>query len=182
MREALILIDIQKGFDAPAWGRRNNLYAENNAAKLLSYFRTHRHEIIHTRHVSAEIGSPLSEGGTEFKNMVTPLSDETIFEKNVNSAFIGTNLEAYLRSNEITNLTICGLTTPHCVSTTVRMAANLGFSVTLAHDACAAFEVNADTSWETLRAMSAEDIHNSAVSHLHGEFAQARATDQVVKA
>ncbi len=175
---ALILIDIQTGFDAPVWGDRNNPLAEENAGRLLAAWRAQNHPVVHIRHISVEPGSPLGPqtGGTDFKPEVTPLPDEVIFDKSVNSAFIGTDLEPHLRALGVTDLVTCGLTTPHCVSTTSRMAANLGFNVTLAHDACAAFTGNASTDWSDLPAMSATDIHNSAVSHLHGEFVIARPT------
>lgn len=180
MTEALILIDFQTGFDAPFWGERNNKEAEANAARLLSHFRTKARPVFHVRHLSREAGSPLSGAGARIKDLVAPFADEPVIEKSVNSAFIGTVLEARLRAQGITHVTICGLTTPHCVSTTVRMAANLGFTVTLAHDACAAFAVSADTSWSQLPPMSAEHSHAAAVSHLHSEFATARSVGDIL--
>jgi nicotinamidase-related amidase len=180
---ALILIDIQTGFDAPFWGARNNPMAEENAARLLRHWRNARHPICHIRHISTTPGSPLSRkaGGTEFKLEVTPGPDEPIFEKSVNSAFIGTTLQSHLDGLGLRYLTLCGLTTPHCVSTTARMAANLGFGVTIAHDACAAFARNDDTSWHpALTPMAPEAIHIAAISELHDEFALARSTDDIL--
>ena len=176
MQAALILIDFQTGFDAPLWGGRNNPDAEAKAGALLVHWRKHGAPVLHVRHLSTEAGSPLgaATGGIDFKPEVTPIGGEPVFEKSVNSAFIGTNLEAHLRGSAISDLVICGLTTPHCVSTTTRMAANLGFGVRLAHDACASFAVNADTSWQAgLAPLEPEAIHQTAISHLHGEFAQA---------
>lgn len=169
---ALILIDIQVGFDNPVWGERNNPDAENRARDLLTHWRQQRQPIVHIKHVSVEPGSPLAGSGTAFKAEVAPTCDELIFEKSVNSAFIGTELEGYLRSQNISEVTICGLTTPHCVSTTTRMAANLGFQVTLVEDACAAFTSNANTGFDDGPALSAQDIHRTALAHLHGEFAE----------
>lgn len=179
---ALVLIDIQAGFDNPVWGARNNCQAENNAARLLAAWRGADAPVIHIRHVSAEPGSPLGPGpGSAIKAEVAPLPGEPVFEKSVNSAFIGTGLEDHLRAHGIDSLVICGLTTPHCVSTTTRMAANLGFTVRLVHDACASFTGNARTDWaEALAPMGAEAIHTTAVSHLHGEFATALSTDAVL--
>lgn len=179
---ALLLIDIQAGFDSPVWGARNNPQAEINAARLLAAWRAAAAPVIHIRHVSVEPGSPLGPGpGSEIKTEVAPRTGEPVFEKSVNSAFIGTGLEEHLRGHGIDRLVICGLTTPHCVSTTARMAVNLGFEVRLAHDACASFAANARTDWAAgVAPLDAEAIHAGAVSHLHGEFATALSTDAVL--
>ncbi|WP_224815520.1 cysteine hydrolase family protein [Hasllibacter sp. MH4015] len=181
MASALILIDIQHGFDDPCWGARNNPGAEENAARLLAAWRKAAAPICHIRHISVEPGSPLVGDGAAFKADVAPQGHEPIFEKHVNSAFIGTELEDHLTHASVGDLVICGLTTPHCVSTTARMAANLGFAVRLAHDACAAFAANASTDWSPgMTPLDPQVIHDSAISHLHGEFARAMATDAIL--
>jgi nicotinamidase-related amidase len=98
---------------------------------------------------------------------VRPLETERIFLKRVNSAFIGTQLENALRQLGIGTLVMVGLTTPHCVSTSVRMAGNLGFEVYLANDATAAFEITGPDG----KRYSAEEVHSVSLATLHGEFA-----------
>jgi nicotinamidase-related amidase len=118
--------------------------------------------VVHVRHLSQGAGSPLAGPGAALKPGFEPGPGEELYEKTVNSAFIGTTLEADLHEAKARGLIICGLTTPHCVSTTTRMAANLGFSVELAHDACTAFTRNADVSFDGGPAPSAEEIHRAA--------------------
>lgn len=178
--KTLILIDFQKGFDDPFWGDRNNPAAEDSARALIAAMRAAGGRIIHVRHLSREAGSPLGGSGAAFKPGFEPGPGESVYEKSVNSAFIGTTLEEDLRKARTKDLIICGLTTPHCVSTTTRMAANLGFSVELAHDACAAFTRNADVGFDGGPAPTADEIHRAAVYHLHGEFARAVRTAELI--
>lgn len=183
MTAGLLLIDFQQGFNAPVWGARNNSNAEANAMRLLAAWRKRGAAVVHVRHLSVEAGSPLVGAGTEWLDGLAPRAGEAVFEKQVNSAFIGTGLEAHLRQAGITSLVVAGLTTPHCVSTSCRMAANLGFEVVLAHDACAAFDSSANTGWMAgAGKVSAQVAHEMAVSHLHGEFVTARATAQILAA
>ncbi|MFC2967033.1 cysteine hydrolase family protein [Acidimangrovimonas pyrenivorans] len=178
---ALLLIDFQCGFDHPRWGARNNPGAEANALRLLAAFRAAGAPVIHVRHLSTEADSPLAGAGAALKRGFEPAPGEPLIEKSVNSAFIGTDLETRLRLGGIDRLTICGLTTPHCVSTTTRMAANLGFAVTLVHDACAAVARNADAGFDGGPDFSPAEIHRAALSHLHGEFAEVVATDAALR-
>ena len=49
-KTGLIVIDMQKGFDDPYWGKRNNPTAEQNAALLISKFRENNLPVIHIKH------------------------------------------------------------------------------------------------------------------------------------
>ena len=130
-RPALILIDIQKGFEnIEYWGgQRNNPNAENNCGQLLKIWRDKKLPIFHIKHCSSNANSLLNETkeGNAFKDIVKPIDGETIIKKNVNSAFIGTDLKERLDNENISKLVIVGLTTDHCVSTTTRMAGNFGY-------------------------------------------------------
>lgn len=184
MARALLLIDIQDGMDSPDWGARNNPDAETNAARLLAGFRATGRPVIHVRHLSMRAASPLhpSKGGNAIKTVVAPQNGEPVLDKSTNSAFIGTDLEARLHALGANGVVISGLSTPQCISTSMRMAANLGFDVWLAHDACAAFSSHAQNDWNpNLPAMSAQQIHDAEISMLHGEFGSARTTQAILK-
>jgi nicotinamidase-related amidase len=122
---ALLLVDVQQGFDDASWGTRNNLDAESNIAALLAAWRKHERPVVPVRHRSLEAESPLRFGqpGYDYKEQGRPLPGEAEFCKTVNSAFIGTELEQHLGEQGVRALVIVGFTTDHCISTTTRMAA-----------------------------------------------------------
>ncbi|KAJ5349989.1 hypothetical protein N7541_007716 [Penicillium brevicompactum] len=213
---ALILIDNQWGFSNPStiahWGStRSNPQYETNIQALLSAFRaassasTTLMEVIHVFHSSTSPDSPFHpshpEGGIRPLEFATPPSDgsEPVFWKTVNSSFIGTGLEAHLRERGFRQLIIAGLTTDHCVSTTTRMAANLGVvdyypdgPVRLRADGTHENELNVEKGRIVLvddatatfgkAGIDSETIHKISVASLDGEFADALATHFVVDA
>ena len=166
---ALVVIDVQQGFDDPKWGRRNNPDAEAAIAGLIDHWRAGGQPVIHVAHDSTEQASPLRSGqaGNRPKPEAAPAPSEAIYRKTVNSGFIGTSLEADLRSIGVGVLVIVGLTTNHCVSTTARMAGNLGFRTYVVSDATATFDrLGLDGA-----VRPAEQVHAAALSDLQGEFA-----------
>lgn len=174
----LIVIDVQQEFDDPAWGERNNPGAEGKIAEALSAWRERGAAIIHVRHES-----PPDEGvflaGTpavEFKPEAAPLPGEPVITKHVNSAFIGTDLEERLRADGVDAIALVGLTTDHCVSTTARMAGNLGFETWVLADAVATFARKAPDG----ELIPAETMHRTALASLDGEFADVMNTDAAI--
>jgi nicotinamidase-related amidase len=176
---ALLLIDVQQGMDHPRWGARNNPDAERQIGALLAAWRQAKWPVIHVQHMSQEPDSPLRADapGNAFKAEAMPHDGEPVFQKTVNSAFIGTSLEAHLHREGIHALVMVGLTTDHCVSTTVRMAGNLGFDVVVVEDATATFE---RTGPGGVR-YSAEQMHRLSLASLHGEFAQVQSAHDVLE-
>lgn len=170
-KPALILVDIQKGFlDENYWGgNRNNKEAEKISGILLEKWRELDLPVFHIRHSSVNPESKLHESdpGFQFNDHVLPKNDEDVITKNVNSAFIGTDLKERLDKQDIDTLVIIGITTNHCVSTTTRMAGNFGYKTYVISDATAAFDrvgINGEH-------YDAELIHLTALANLNEEFA-----------
>lgn len=134
----LLPIDLQRAFDDPSWPPRWNREADRNGLALLAAWRAAGGRIVHVRHDSVEPGSTLRPGrpGHAFRPGFEPLAGEAVVAKTVNSAFIGTDLDARLRGMGVRRIVTFGLTTDMCVSTTVRTGANLGWPITLVADAC----------------------------------------------
>ncbi len=176
----LLVVDLQLGFDDPRWGRRNNPFLEDRASDLLRAWRTAGRPVVHVRHMSTDPLSPLRPGqrGNGFKPETAPGAGEAVIEKRVNSAFIGTSLDTDLRRAGCAGLVIVGLTTNHCVSTTARMAGNLGFATWVVSDATATFDRVGPDGVE----YPAEQVHAMALSDLHGEFATVVDTEAVIGA
>lgn len=180
---ALILIDVQKGVNVfDHWGgptgRRNNPDAEANMLKLLTAWREAGNTVIFTKHDSREATSPLklSLPTGEMIDGFEPQYGEVVIEKDVNSGFIGTDLELRLREHGCHRLVISGFFTNFCVETTTRMAGNMGYDTYLAHDCCATTNrIGHDgTDYDP------ELVHNMAVASLHGEFCTALTAQQCV--
>jgi nicotinamidase-related amidase len=179
---ALIVIDVQLGFDAwqAAGQRRNNPDAEARIGDLLAAFRAAGAAVYHIRHASRQPGSVFFPGGPGYpvQDVAREIPGEAVIVKDVNSAFIGTDLEVRLRSAGIGAVIICGATTNHCVETTARMAGNLGFDTRLVRDATWTFDrVGPDGDMH-----SAEDVHAMTLANLHGEFARIVTANEVMAA
>lgn len=174
----LILIDVQQGFDDAFWGPRNNPDAEANIVCLVTAWRNARRPVRHVYHSSRSPAGKFVQGtpGYHPKPEAAPAAGEPIHVKGVNSAFIGTSLEEDLREAGVDTLVVVGLTTNHCVSTTVRMAGNLGFTVYVVQDATATFDRAALDG--TMR--PAADVHAAALSDLSEEFATIVSTEDML--
>ena len=173
---ALLLIDVQVGVDVLThWGgptgRRNNPNAENKMLQLLAAWRAAKLKVALTRHDSREAASPLKfslQTGAQ-KPGFEPVAGEIVVEKDVNSGFIGTNLEVQLRRAGISRLVIVGFFTNFCVETTTRMAGNLGFDTYLVEDCCSTSNRVVPDGVDR----DPELVHAMTVANLHGEFCTA---------
>jgi nicotinamidase-related amidase len=137
----LIVIDLQEAMRAERtseWPWAND-DAPQVAGRLLADFRAKGGRVIHVHHHTDWPGdgfnpdNPLCAAMAE----VAPIPGEDIVVKHGSSAFIGTDLAA--RLDGVTDLVICGGEANMCVESTVRMAGNLGFKVTLVADALVCF-------------------------------------------
>jgi len=137
----LLVVDVQKGMDVyAAEYNRNNPDLEQNIARLQPAWRKSGRPIIHVQHLSTEPKSPLRPGqpGVEIKDEVRPLPGEPVV----------------------------GMQTNMCVSTTARMAGNLGFDTYVVSDATATF----DNIGPNGKRYGSELVHDVALADLNGEF------------
>lgn len=174
----LIPIDVQMGFDFPPWTRRAPDTMESNGHALLALWRTNGWPIIHVRHCSTSGNSPLhaSHQGHAFRPGFEPKSGEPEIIKSVNSAFIDTDLAHRLEEMGKPPLVLFGVSGDMCVSTTARMAANLGYSVTVVSDACWCFDLPGASG----AIFKAEDVLAVHMATLAFEFCEVVTTSQML--
>lgn len=177
-KTALVIIDMQEGFNDQVWGKRSNPDLENNVQRLLEHWRKCQRPIYHVQHTSRNPNSPLNpkHPGVEFMACAKPNGDEPITQKSVNSCFIGTDLELQLRKAGVNDLIFVGIASDHCVSTSTRMAANLGFNCTLISDATTSF----DRQGPQGQIYPGELVHAISLASLHGEFATVTETRELL--
>ncbi len=182
---ALIVVDLQDGFDDPAWGPTNpGTTSRENCLALVAAFRAHGLPIVLVRHDSPKPASPLRPGhpGNRLDSGL-PLADaDLLVTKTVNSAFYGSpDLHAWLASAGIRELVVCGIQTNMCVETTARMAGNLGYAVTVPIDSTRTFDLTGPTiDGQTWRLTADELLRASAVSLHGGGFAAVTTTAGVL--
>lgn len=176
---ALIVIDVQRGFDDPAWGERDNPQCEVNIEALIAHWREQGRPLVFVRHDSDEPGSSLAPGtpGNEFKDVITGEPD-LLVTKTVNSSFHGEpDLQAWLDGEGIGTVYVCGITTNHCCETTARVGGNLGYDVRFVLDATHTF----DRPDPFGGVVTAAELVRVTATNLHEEFATVVDTAHVLR-
>src|SRR5687767_95555 len=83
---ALVIVDVQVGFDDPVWGTRNNPAFEGNLQQLLDAWTAAGLPLVYVRHDSSEADSPLhpDRRGNELQGLLASASPDLLVTKQVN--------------------------------------------------------------------------------------------------
>ncbi|MGW1933418.1 cysteine hydrolase family protein [Streptomyces sp. NPDC001919] len=184
---ALVVVDVQKGFEEEYWGKRNNPAAEENIAALIDLWQETGRPVVFVRHDSVESSrSPLRAGhvGNDFKDFVEERrgkgsGPELLVTKTVNSAFYGVpSLDGWLTGLDVVQIVIVGIQTNMCNETTARMGGNLGYEVVFPLDAMHTFDLEGPFGWS----LDADELTRATAVTLHGgRFAKVVTTEDVVR-
>jgi nicotinamidase-related amidase len=179
MTKALLIIDIQNDyFLGGKMELEGSEPASLRAGELLAAFRKRKLPVIHVQHISlrptATFFLPDTEG-VKIHDHVTPAAGETLIQKHFPNAFRDTTLRDHLQQIGIRDLVIAGMMTHMCVDATTRAAADLGFTCSLAHDACATRALAfGDTK------VPADHVHSSFLAALNGTYAAVKPAAELV--
>jgi nicotinamidase-related amidase len=176
---ALAVIDVQN-FYFP--GGKQPLVepaaASSQARKLLDHFRERKWPVIHVQHLPKDQITPTPDSGDEQYRIhvsVRPLPGETVIGKHHANAFRDTKLRETLQNLRVQRVLICGMQTHMCVEAATRAAADFGFEVLVAHDACA----TRNLKFKDVEIPAAQ-VHASALAAMNGNYARVLSTDELL--
>ena len=178
MKTALLIIDIQKDyFPGGKMELVNPLEAAKKAYMLLQCFREHGGYHVHIQHIALKPDATFfvkGTDGTDIHDSVAHFEGEPIVYKHYPNSFRETNLLEILKEWGIERVVICGMMTHMCVDATVRAAADFGFQVMIADDACATRDLKYGET-----TIPAEHVHKAFLAALKS-YGQVMSSDQVI--
>lgn len=177
MSTALLVIDMQ-GYVASRTlsGReRANPEAEDRVAELLALFRARGLLVVHVLHDVPGTPITLDQPDGRVLACAEPRPDEMVLTKSASSAFAGTGLEGHLRAAGIDRIVLAGSVAAFCVTSTTRMASDLGFQVVLPGDALVGFDIPAHDGGR----IDAATVLRVTLSLLGADFAELVRTGDV---
>ena len=178
MKTALLLIDIQNDyFPGGKMELEGPLEAARQASELLGCFREHGLPTVHIQHVSLKPDATFflpGDRGTDIHESVAHYEGEPLVQKHYPNAFRETNLLELLQDRGIERVIVTGMMTHMCVDASARAAADLGFQVMVAEDACA---TRALTYGDT--AIPAGHVHKAFLAALRS-YGQVLPVEQIV--
>jgi len=147
--------------------------------RLQDSFRDHGLEVIHCRicaltkdgrdrgagHKRLGLLAAPDSREADFVDEVAPVGDEIVINKTASGVFSSTNLHYVLGNLGVRSLYLTGVYTNECVETTARDACDLGYFVTVVHDACAT--VN-------------QSLHDASIATLRDRYARISSVEEVL--
>ncbi|MBW8637802.1 cysteine hydrolase [Hoeflea sp. WL0058] len=167
-RASLVLIDMQNEYVEGPIAVTGCADAVKAAAVLLERMREAGRPIIHVAH-KGRPGSLFDRDAHRgrFIEALDPHDGEAVVEKGLPNAFAGTTLAEELQDAQNTELILVGFMTHMCVSSTARVALDLGYRVTIDARACATRDLPDGRNG----VIDAQTVHDVALAELADRFA-----------
>lgn len=168
-KEALLIIDVQNDyFPGGVCELYQSCKAEEKIKLLIKESRERGRQVVYIQHINPPDDTFFREGtfGCEISDRIKPQPDDKVIVKRYPNSFMETELDSYLKKNEIRKLVVCGMMTHMCVDTTVRAAMDHGYEVDLVADACATMDL--EIAGERI---PAQVVQKTFLASLEGIFA-----------
>ena len=166
----MLIIDVQNDYFPGGTCELAHPYeAEKRIQELIADSRANGRPVIYIQHFNPPDDYFFLEGtkGADISERIRPEKGDKVIVKRCPNSFLGTELDAYLKSLQVDTLIVCGMMTHMCVDTTVRSAMDYGYQVKLAADACATMDLNLNGEF-----LPAETVHKVFIAALDGVFAE----------
>jgi nicotinamidase-related amidase len=118
------------------------------------------------QHRLVNMAVPVDSVDAEILEEIAPQTDDIVISKTSSSPFNSTAIHQLLHNLGCDTLLVCGVVTNGCVEGTVRDASDLGYSVIMVEDACAAVT---------------PALHQAAITNLDNAFCNCRRTAEVIQ-
>jgi len=145
MKRGLVVVDLQNEYlptgKLPLTGIEA---AVSNAGRVISHSRDTGIPVFHIRHESDDEGAPIfikGSNGAEIQPAIAPIGHECVIVKKHINAFRETDLKEQLNAADIEEVVVIGAMSHMCIDAVVRAAADMGYPVTVLHDACATLDL-----------------------------------------
>lgn len=144
MNRGLVVVDLQNEYLPTGKLPLTDIeHAAANALRVITHARDAGIPIFHVRHQSVE-GAPIFAKGTagaKIQSAVAPVGDEPVIVKKHINAFRETDLKQQLDALDIQEIVVIGAMSHMCIDAVVRAAVDMGYAVTVLHDACATLDL-----------------------------------------
>lgn len=176
-RRALIVIDVQNDYDGGNLAITHPPFNATlpNIARAMDEATARGVKVVVVKMLAPPTANVFRPGthGAEIHPEVAGRPRDLYVEKTLPSAFTGTNLEYWLRSNGIETLTIVGYMTHNCDVSTIIHALHMGFAVEFLSDAAGSLAYK-----NSAGAATAEEIHRVMSVVFQSRFAAVMTTEQ----
>jgi nicotinamidase-related amidase len=178
-RRALIVIDVQNDYDGGNLAITHPPFHDTlpNVTRAMDEASARAIKVVLIKMISPPEAKVFRPGthGAELHPEVARRHHDLYVEKTLPSAFTGTILEHWLRSNGIETLTIAGYMTHNCDMSTIVHALHMGFAVEFLSDATGSLDYSNSAGQAT-----AEEIHRVMSVVFQSRFAAVMNTEQWV--
>ncbi len=178
MKTALLVIDIQNDyFEGGKFPLVNPLDAAKKAYDLLQCFREHGGKHVHIQHISLKPDAAFfvkGDSGSDIHDAVAHFEGEPIVYKHYPNSFRETTLLDMLKDWDVERVVVTGMMTHMCVDATARAAADFGFQVIVAEDACATRDLQYGNT-----NLPAEMVHKSFLAALKS-YGQVMKAEEII--